>query len=166
MKSSRVLVLSAIASLGLAAGAIALAADATGSTPQHHAHGFKHSGPMKSPFMRAVHQLNLSSDQQERIHSMLSTQRQQAKVTMSAQRANAQVLANPGDPGYVAAVAAEKSAAAAAIQARSDLEVQIYGILSSDQQAQLPKVLADMKARADQRRAQWQQNTQQNVKTG
>jgi len=42
--------------------------------------------------------------------------------------------------------------------AAGDLEVQIYGLLTPAQQGQLPAVLADMKAKADQRREQWQQH--------
>jgi Spy/CpxP family protein refolding chaperone len=56
------------------------------------------------------------------------------------------VLANPGDPNYVSAVTAAKAAATNRIQQRSDLQVQIYGLLTPEQQGKLPQVLADMKA--------------------
>jgi hypothetical protein len=99
----------------------------------------------------------LSDDQKQRIQSMLSTEREQLRANMDAQRTQREALANPGDAGYAAAVQAAQAAAAKAVQDRSNLQVQIYGLLTSDQQAQLPKVLADMKSRAEQRRAEWRQ---------
>jgi Spy/CpxP family protein refolding chaperone len=151
---------SVVAALGLACTVFA-ATDATSpTTPAHSQQWRGHHGlraGMHSSFMHAVRQLNLSDDQKQRISSLLGTQRESMRANADALRANFDALANPGDPNYSAAVSAAKTAAANAIQNRSDLEVQIYGLLTPDQQAQLPKVLADMKTRTEQRRAQWEQ---------
>jgi len=152
-----------LTTLGVLAGLNASAIAATESTPQttgpshrmHHAHFGDKQGT--GQFMRAVHQLDLSDDQKQRMHSLVATNRDQARASFSTQRANRETLANPGDPNYAAAVQAAKTAAATAIQDRSDLQVQIYGLLTTDQQAQLPKVLADMKTRGEERRMDWQQ---------
>lgn len=159
MTHVKILVLSAIATVSAAIGVAAYAADSNTAPIAAHSHRAHHRGAKEGgPFMHAVRQLDLTDDQRQRIRSMISADREQAKANRSAQRANLKALANPGDPGYADAVAAAKNAATTAIQNRSNLEVQIYGVLTPDQQAQLPKVLADMKARAEQRRAEWQQN--------
>jgi Spy/CpxP family protein refolding chaperone len=61
------------------------------------------------------------------------------------------VLANPGDPGYTDAVEAAKTNAQDLVQRRSDLHVQIYAVLTPEQQAKLPAVLANMEAKMQQR---------------
>jgi Spy/CpxP family protein refolding chaperone len=66
-------------------------------------------------------------------------------------------LANPGDPNYATALQNAKTAAANRLQSQVDLESQIYNVLTADQKAKLPQVLADMKTKAQQRRAAWQQ---------
>src|SRR5437868_8309010 len=51
----------------------------------------------------------------------------------------------------------EKSAAATRLQNEAELQGQIYNVLSAEQKARLPQVLADMKSRFEARRATWQQ---------
>jgi Spy/CpxP family protein refolding chaperone len=135
------------------------------STPANHPH-FR-GGPdrgmpaadIDSPFLRAIHQLNLTAEQRTTVHGYLETARQQNRAL--ADQSNIEALANPGDPNYLSAIAAAKNAAAARIQQRSDLQVQVYGLLTPEQQAKLPQVLAEMKARQQQRRADWEQRRQQ-----
>ena len=67
------------------------------------------------------------------------------------------VLANPGDPNYATALQSAKTLASTRIQNQSELQGQIYNVLTAQQKAQLPTVLASMKAQAAQRRAAWEQ---------
>jgi Spy/CpxP family protein refolding chaperone len=147
---------SALLSCGVAFAATA----ATPNTPDSAAspkdaphHVMKHPGGpgamagqmlLDGPFLQAIHQLNLSANQQSTIHGYLETARQQMHSGADA-RMNIETLANPGDPNYVSAVAAAKASAASRIQQRSDLQVQIYGLLTPEQQAKLPQVLTEMK---------------------
>jgi Spy/CpxP family protein refolding chaperone len=66
-------------------------------------------------------------------------------------------LANPGDPNYATALQNAKTAAATRLQKQVELQSQIYNVLTADQKAKLPQVLADMKSKAEARRAAWQQ---------
>jgi Spy/CpxP family protein refolding chaperone len=169
MSDRKNILLGALLSCGVALAATA----ATPSTPDPSAgtngpphHAMNHPGGAGSmpdhmlidgPFLHAIHQLNLTAEQQSTIHGYLDTARQQVNASAAA-RMNTDVLANPGDPNYVAAVAAAKVTAANRIQQRSDLQVQIYGLLTPEQQAKLPQVLADMKAQHAQHRADWQKH--------
>ena len=146
------------------------AADTTTPPPpppphREHEHGFRGGpggmlaampGAMGDPFMMAVHQLALTPDQKTSIQS-LETAARQAHMAQAATADGALfvTLGNPGDPGYAAALASAKTKAANMIQARSDLDVQIYALLSSDQKTQLPQVLAAMQAKFQARRANW-----------
>ena len=57
-------------------------------------------------------------------------------------------LANPGDPNYATALQSAKTFASTRIQQESELQGQIYNVLTAQQKAQLPTVLASMKAQA------------------
>jgi Spy/CpxP family protein refolding chaperone len=165
------IVLGALLSCGAAvatATAVAGTADPvveTSTTANHPMH--LHGGPdrgmpaanIDGPFLPAIQRLNLTAEQKATIHGYVETARQQNRVT--AAQINIEALANPGDPNYVSAIAAAKTAAAARIQQHSDLQVQIYGLLTPEQQAKLPQVLAEMKAQQQQRRADWEQRRQQ-----
>lgn len=129
---------------------------ATTATPAAEGHAavsprhFHHSEMMENmSFIHAIHQLNLTPEQRTTIQGYLDTARQQAKEN-AASRVDMSVLANPGDPNYAAAVAAAKSNAANRIQAMSDLDVQVYGVLTSEQKSKLPQELADMSAKRAQ----------------
>jgi Spy/CpxP family protein refolding chaperone len=110
--------------------------------------------------LRATHQLNLTSDQQAAIKGILSDARAQHKAAAGSGSVNLAALANPGDPNYATALQSAKTAAAARFQSQVDLQNQIYNVLNADQKAKLPEVLADMKSKAEQRRADWLQQHQ------
>ena len=137
------------------------------STPTNHPMHFR-GGPdrgmpatnIDGPFLHAIHQLNLTAEQQTTIHGYLETARQQNRTNMPSQP-NIEALANPGDPNYASAIATAKNLAATRIQQHSDLQVQIYGLLTPAQQSKLPQVLAEMKAQQQQRRADWEVRRQQ-----
>jgi Spy/CpxP family protein refolding chaperone len=155
----------AMASLGTVAG-IANAQTTTPSTTttttapatghKWHRH---HGGFMLGMTLRATKQLNLTADQQASIKTILSTARAQAKAAHAAGTSpvDMTVLGNPGDANYATALQSAKSLASTRIQNQSELQGQIYNVLTAQQKAQLPTVLAAMKAQAAQRRAAWEQ---------
>ena len=103
-------------------------------------------------------QLNLTADQQASIKSILSNARAQAKAAQAAgTTTDMTVLGNPGDPNYATALQTAKTHASTRLQNESELQGQIYNVLTAQQKAQLPTVLASIKAQAAQRRADWQQ---------
>jgi len=160
-----------LASLALSAGGAYAANSTTNSTAntppppnaavgemrgQHDMH--HHGRHMPSLFMASLHQLNLTDAQHKSVESLLDGFKQQREANKSAERSNLAALGNPGDKNYAAAVQAAKTQAAADIQQRSDLETQIYNLLTAEQKAKLPQVLANMKAKHDERREQWQEH--------
>jgi protein CpxP len=157
----------AIASIGTAAGIAS--AQSTTSTPStsatttapaggHRWHGHR-GGFLLGMTLRATKQLNLTADQQASIKQILSTAHAQAKAAHAAGQApvDMTVLANPGDPNYATALQSAKTLAANRIQSESEIQGQIYNVLTAQQKAQLPTILASMKAEAEQRRATWEQ---------
>ena len=162
------LLVMAIASIG-AGAAVATAAETTapaattpaapGAGGHHHGRGH-HGGMLVGMTLRATKQLNLTAEQQASIKGILSSARAQHKAAMaSAQGApvDLTVLGNPGDPNYATALQSAKTLAANRLQRDSELQGQIYNVLTAEQKTQLPTVLAAMKAKAAQRRAAWQQ---------
>jgi Spy/CpxP family protein refolding chaperone len=155
----------AIASIGGAAGIVSAqtssssSSSSTATTTAHTGHKWHHHGGfMLGMTLRATKQLNLTADQQASIKSILSTARAQAKAAHAANGSTVDmtVLANPGDPNYATALQNAKSLASTRIQNESEIQGQIYNVLTADQKAQLPTVLAAMKAKAAARRAAWQ----------
>ncbi len=102
-------------------------------------------------------QLNLTADQQASIKSILSTARAQHQAAAGTAAVDLMTLANPGDPNYATALQNAKAAAATRLQNEVKLQSQIYNVLTADQKAKLPQVLADMKSKFEARRAAWQQ---------
>jgi Spy/CpxP family protein refolding chaperone len=159
----------AIASLGTAAGIASAQSTtttpsaSTSTTPPAHAGGHKwhghHGGFLLGMTLRATKQLNLTADQQASIKQILSTARAQAKAAHASGQApvDMAVLANPGDPNYATALQSAKTLAANRIQTESEIQGQIYNVLTAEQKAQLPTILASLKAEAAQRRATWEQ---------
>jgi Spy/CpxP family protein refolding chaperone len=157
----------AMASIGTAAG-VASAQTTTPSTTTtttapatgHKWHGHHHGGFMLGMTLRATKQLNLTADQQASIKTILTTARAQAKAAHAAagtSTVDMSVLANPGDANYATALQTAKTASATRIQNESEIQGQIYNVLTAAQKAQLPTVLASMKAQAAARRAAWEQ---------
>jgi Spy/CpxP family protein refolding chaperone len=171
MKSNRNVGLLVLAMAGIAsATGIASAADTTNAqtaapattatTPaaghERHRH---HGGMLVGMTLHAAKQLNLTAEQQATIKTIMSNAHAQAKAARASGRAplDITVLGNPGDPNYATALQGAKTLAATRIQTESELQGQIYNVLTAQQKAQLPTVLAAMKAKAAERRAAWQQ---------
>jgi Spy/CpxP family protein refolding chaperone len=162
MKLNRTLGLLLLASATVSAGAAVAAATststATAATTTAPApggrHWHRHGGMFVGVMLRATRQLNLTSDQETAIKGILSSARAQPQAAGAA-ALDPLVLANPGDPNYATALQSAKQAAADRLQSQADLQNQIYNVLSAEQKAKLPQVLADMKSKAGQRHAAW-----------
>jgi Spy/CpxP family protein refolding chaperone len=63
-------------------------------------------------------------------------------------------LGNPGDPKHAAAVESAKQRAAEHVQHFADIEQKVYGLLTAEQQAKLPRLLAEEQKHMQERRAQ------------
>jgi Spy/CpxP family protein refolding chaperone len=127
----------------------ALAADpASASTPTewHHGADAYERGPEGGMF-HALHRLNLSDAQKQQVRDITSQARTQWRSQAGTDASDVVALGNPGDPNHATALAAAKVRAAQRIQDWSDVQQQVYAVLSSDQQAQLPQVLAEMQSR-------------------
>jgi Spy/CpxP family protein refolding chaperone len=173
MKLNRQISLCVLAAAGIigAAGVVSAqtpapspssASATTSSTTTAHAghkwHGHR-GGLLLGVTLRATKQLNLTPEQQASIKTILSSARAQAKAARESGQSQVDitVLGNPGDPNYATALQSAKTLAASRIQTESELQGQIYNVLTPAQKAQLPTVLASMKAKAQERRAAWEQ---------
>jgi Spy/CpxP family protein refolding chaperone len=166
MKLNRTLGLLLVATATVGAGAAIAATNAT-STPATTTsttapapggrHWHRHGGMLVGVMLRATRQLNLTAEQQASIKTILSNARAQHQAAAVAGGVDWTALANPGDPNYATALQNARTAAASRLQKQVELQGQIYNVLSADQKAKLPQVLADMKSKAEQRRAAWQQ---------
>ena len=169
------LLIVALAAVGGAAGIAAAqtstssAASSTTTTPatghKWHRH---HGGFMLGMTLRATKQLNLTAEQQASIKSILTSARAEAKAAHSAGQApfDMSVLGNPGDANYANALQSAKTFAAARIQKESELQAKIYDVLTPAQKAQLPTVLASIKAQGAARRASWESRHAGTTSTG
>jgi Spy/CpxP family protein refolding chaperone len=146
MKTIRPLLPSFILLASVAAGAFAADTPSTtaGSAPavpgghqwRHHGHEF---GPM-----HVLHKLNLTADQKTQIKSIMTAARSESKALMESDRTNKQSLAStaPTDSAYPELLATAKANAATRVQKASDLWGQVYAILTPEQKAQIPAILA------------------------
>jgi Spy/CpxP family protein refolding chaperone len=107
--------------------------------------------------LRAAHQLNLSAEQQSQIKTILQNAHAQAKANRAANAVDMAVIGNPADPNYATALQTMKTNAANRVQAESELQAQIYNVLTPQQKTQLPSVLASMKAKQEAQHAAWAQ---------
>ena len=146
-----------IVAIAGSAAATVVSAQTTSPPPTTTTPG-KHWGHMRGSMflgtlLRATKQLNLTSDQQASIKSIL----QGARAQQQGNPIDMAVAGNPGDANFATAIQSAKTNAVNRVQRDSDLAVQIYNQLNTQQKQQLPTVLASMKAAAAQRRAQWMQ---------
>jgi Spy/CpxP family protein refolding chaperone len=119
---------------------------------------------MNMGLLLALHQLDLTPVQREQARVVVFNAQESVRMRMAQERQsgaaeqdrnNLSVLSNPGDPNYARALqqlrTRETQRVQQAIQLGSDTEQKLYDVLTSAQKAQLPKVLADMQARRQQR---------------
>ena len=143
----------AAATTSTAPATTAATAPAAGGRHWHHRHG----GMLVGVMLRATRQLNLTPEQQANIKTILGNARARHQAAAGTAGVDLMTLANPGDPNYNAALQNAKTAAANRFQRQVELQGQIYNVLTADQKAKLPQVLAEMKSKLEQRRAAWQQ---------
>lgn len=134
----------------------------------HHGwqrHGFRgHGMMMDRGFLAAVRQLDLTPVQREQMRSIVLNAREAVRMERAQEeqsgaaqhrRDDFAVLSNPGDPNYAHVVQQLKSRAAERVQQAigraSDTEQKLYNVLTAEQKAQLPKVLAEQRSRRQQR---------------
>ncbi len=117
---------------------------ATSAPGVGHWHHRGHGGPM----MHVLHQLNLTDAQKQTVHTILANARTQAQAQRkTAGTPNFAALGNPGDPNHAAALQDFQNQMAARIQARDQIQSQIYGVLTADQKSQLASLLAAKQAK-------------------
>jgi periplasmic protein CpxP/Spy len=147
-------------SASVAAHADASALDTAPALAAHRGYdGHRHGG-----FQHVLAKLDLTTDQQAQVQSILAQARPRFRALMAGHRANREALATtpPTDhPAYETLLATSKGNAASLIQLRSDVWAQVYAVLTPAQQARIPDVVAAAKAARDARRAAWQSQHQQ-----
>lgn len=157
--------LAALATLGLAAPLhSALAADAANASQPmawHHGGGGAHGRGAEGAMMHVLHELNLSDAQKQQVHTLLSSARAQWQAQSGSAVDDLAALGNPGDPNHAAAVQAAQARAAQRIQNWSEVQQQVYAVLTPAQQAQLPQLLAQWQSQAAERRSTHKADTPQ-----
>ena len=142
----------ALAMTGIAGGVYAQTSSSSGTATTPAApggqHWHHHGGMMGGMLLHSLHQLTLTEQQKQSVHGILSSARTQFQAQhQSAGTANFAALANPGDPNHAAALQDLQSRMAARIQARDQIQQQIYGVLTQDQKAQLASIIAAKQAK-------------------
>jgi Spy/CpxP family protein refolding chaperone len=122
------------------------AAPAIAPTQWHHSARDYERGP-RGGMLHVLHQLNLDDAQKQQVHAITSSARTQWRSQNALDAGDLVALGNPGDPNHAAALAAAKARAAQRIENWSDVQQQIYAVLTPAQQAQLPQLLSEMQNR-------------------
>ncbi|SRR5258706_2283332 len=134
----------------IAAFAETVPANAAAATPARGWMGAR--TPMPGLGMRSLlNQLDLSDAQRSSVRDILSAAYQQSSASRGGERAEWATLANPGDPGYAAAVAAAKERAVARVEKFNQVEQQIYALLTPVQRQNLTQLLAQPGVRSSKR---------------
>lgn len=110
-------------------------------------HGRMH----QHPFMHILHQLDLTDAQKAQIHSIYKSTWPQMESLGKSTRQNMEELmsTSPQDPGYATLVENAKTNALAHIKLISDTQTQIYAVLTPEQQAKIPGIVAAEKAKRE-----------------
>lgn len=134
----------AVGAAGLVLLALATAYTVSAATPDSASatHYGARTHRLHSPFLRALQELNLTPDQWTAVRSILTTSRQQGAASAPANRPDFVALQNPGDPNHALAVQAAQARASAWVQQRSLVRASIYNLLTPEQKATLPTILA------------------------
>jgi len=105
----------------------------------------------RAAFMHLMHKLNLTADQKTQIKSIVMQGKSQREAAFAAAQANREALAAtaPTDPKFAALIEQAKTNAAARIQERSDTWAKIYAVLTPEQRAQVPGIVAAEKGADD-----------------
>jgi hypothetical protein len=161
MKSTIQRVVLAVAVATLGAGALGTASaqtppasSAPGAGHHGHFHHF-HGGRFVGTLLRATKQLGLTPGQQSDIQNILKSAHANLRPAATGTQPDLTVVGNPSHPEFAGAVQNAAAAASSRVQKESALAGQIYAVLTTAQQKQLPTVLASIQAQQQARRAQW-----------
>jgi len=139
MTRTRTWLIGTLVALGLAGAAWA---GAPGGWQGHHGRG-------GMEFMHVLKQLNLSDEQKTQIKSIMEGARPQMKALGDSMRQNHEALLStaPTDASYPALLQTAKDNAVARIEHMHQLHTQIYAVLTPEQQAKIPGIIAADKAK-------------------
>ena len=151
MNKMRLLIPAAIVATTFASLSFAQSTNSTPATAGKQGHGHFHH---RAPFGHILHKLNLSAQQKSVVKNLVAQARSERASQRDAMHSNRAALeaTAPNDSSYAGLVSAAQANATTAVQARANLWSQIYGVLTPDQKAQIPGIVAAEQAR----RAQWQ----------
>ena len=152
MNKMRLLIPAALVATTFASLSFAQSTNSAPATLGKQGYGHFHH---RAPFGHILHKLNLSAQQKSEVKNLVTQARADRASQRDAMRANHAALesTSPSDSSYAALVTtAQANASPALYQARAELWTQIYGVLTPDQKAQIPSIVAAEQAR----RAQWQ----------
>ncbi|HEX4025732.1 MAG TPA: hypothetical protein VHX52_13670 [Steroidobacteraceae bacterium] len=110
-------------------------------------------GMLDHPLLGAFRRLDLTTDQRQKIRTVLMTARRQGMPRGAAAQGDFTALINPGDPNHARAVQAAKDRASQRIQQASQTEQDLYNVLTAQQKTQLTQTFAQMRTRMQQRAA-------------
>jgi periplasmic protein CpxP/Spy len=115
--------------------------------------GHGHHGGAGMEFMHVLKQLDLSPEQKTQIKSIMESSRSQFQALGDSMRQNHEALLStpPTDASYPALLQKAKENAAARIDQMHAVHQQIYSVLTPEQQAKIPSIVAADKAK-------WQAN--------
>jgi periplasmic protein CpxP/Spy len=120
-------------------------------------HGGMHANHFRGEHSLAglIQKLDLNDAQRENIRGILDASQSQRKALREQhhEAMKASLTTLPDDPNYLALVEKRKQLASEAIQQRSDLNAQIYAVLTPEQKAKVPQLIEEAKAQMKERRA-------------
>ncbi len=141
-----------LAALALAGFSSVSMAQTPTASHMHHYRGHEH------PFMHILAKLNLTAEQKDKIHAIYKASRPNMESLGRSMHSNMEQLMTtpPGDAAYTALVDTAKSNALAHIKLITDTQAQIYAVLTPEQQAKIPDIVAAEKAKRDAAKRKWQ----------
>jgi Spy/CpxP family protein refolding chaperone len=147
MKPIRPILIAATLALSLPARVVA--AEPSATAPAWHRPG--------AAMHALLRHLDLTADQKGRIEAIHSAAKPRAEALREASRANRDALATtpPTDPAYAGLIDQSKANAATAIQMRSDVWTQVYAVLTPEQRAKVPALMAAARAKHKARAEEW-----------
>ena len=104
--------------------------------------------------VRVVEKLDLSDAQRASIRSLMDASNSERDAMRDEHREvfKAAMQTLPDDPSYAALVEKRKQLASQGIQQRSDLNSKIYAVLTPEQKAQVPQLIAETRSKMKERR--------------
>jgi Spy/CpxP family protein refolding chaperone len=102
-------------------------------------------GPILGTTLKATKKLNLTAAQKSQIKTIMHNAHEQRRAQEGSM--DATVLGDPSNPGYSAAIQTMKTHAADRVQQESEIQSQIYNVLTPEQKSKLPTVLASIQSK-------------------